>query len=158
MRFERRPKVEGYTWTARKEAAYLQRHKRVAKRIERDIPLFASQYVPEPDTDIDVEKARRERMAIEGDQAMRDLEAKHWRKARAAYFACPPDLRAKIAEEWKRWPGPARGAYFIYVVEKHNGDAERRRLHYAAENRVLVARIWQQLNAQENAQPGLPGI
>lgn len=154
MRFARRPKVEGYTWTARKEAAYLQRHKRVAKRIERDIPLFADQYAPEPETDIDVEKARRERMAIDGDQAMRDLEAKHWRKGRAAYFSCPPEMRARIAEEWNRWTGPANSGNFIYVLEKHSGEAERRRQHYAEQNRALVARIWQQVNAQT----GLPGI
>lgn len=154
MRFERRPKVEGYTWTARKEAAYLQRHKRVAKRIERDIPLFADQYAPEPDTDIDVEKARRERMAIKSDQTMRDLDAKHWRQGRAAYFACPPELRARIAEEWKRWSGPARSGYFIYVVEKHNGEADRRNREYAVRRLAIIERVQQQMNAQQ----GLPGL
>jgi hypothetical protein len=148
MRFERRPRAEGYTWTSRKEAAYLQRHKRVAKRIERDIPLFADQYAPEPETDIDAEKARREKMAINGDQSMRDLEARHWRKGRAAYFACSPEIRARISAEWNRWTGPLRGSYFIYVLEKHTGEAERRRLYFENERRVLVDRLHQELNAQ----------
>lgn len=148
MRFERRPRMTGYTWTRRKEAAYLQRHVRVARRIERDVPLFAEQFAPQPETDVDAERARRERRAIDGEQTMRNLDARHWRKGRAAYFACPPELRLQIAEEWNRWRGPLHATYFIYVVEKHNGEAERRRLYYEERRRALVERICCDLNAQ----------
>ena len=48
MRFDRRHRIEGDSWTARKEASYLNRHLREAKRIQRDIPLFADQFAPAP--------------------------------------------------------------------------------------------------------------
>lgn len=148
MRFQRSPRMTGYTWTRRKEAAYLQRHKRVAQRIERDVPLFADQFAPQPETDVEAEKGRRERRAVESERTMRELDAKHWRKGRAAYFACTPEIRAQIAEEWNRWRGPLRATYFIYVVEKHSGEAESRRLHYEQRRRELIKRIWNDLNAQ----------
>lgn len=148
MRFDRRRRLTGSTWTKRKEAAYLQRHKRVALRIERDVPLFADQYEPQPDTDVEAEKARRDRRATEGEQTMRNLDAKHWRKGRAAYFACEPEMRARITEEWNRWRGPLRATYFIYIVEKHNGEAERRRQYYDEQHRKLLERILPDLNSQ----------
>lgn len=148
MRFQRSPRLTGYTWTKRKEAAYLQRHKRVAQKIERDVPLFADQYAPQPETDVDAERAWRERRAFESEQTMRNLDAKHWRAGRAAYFACPPQIRAQIAEEWNRWRGPLRATYFIYVLEKHSGEAERRRLHYEEQHRALVARILKDMHSQ----------
>lgn len=152
MRFQRIPRIEGYQWTSRKETAYLQRHKRIAKRIERDIPLFAEQYAPQPETDVQAEKARRERMAIAGEQRMRDLEAKHWRQGRASYFACTAAIRAQIRDEWDRWRGPLKAGYFIYIVEKHSGEAERRRIYYENERRKLLERVFRDLNAQGDLQ------
>lgn len=141
MRFDRRRRVEGSTWTARKEAAFLQRHKRLEKRIERDYPLFTVEFAPAPETDVEAEKARRDRMALKGDQDMRDLCAKHWRSARAAYFACPPAVRAQITDEWRRWRGPAEAGYFRYVVEKHNGAAEEKAQQRRARDDEMRARI-----------------
>ncbi|MFM0386902.1 hypothetical protein [Paraburkholderia dipogonis] len=114
MRFDRRLRFEPLTWTARKEVAYLGRHKRAQAKIDREYPLFAHQFVPEPLNDVEVEKERRERMALAGEQRMRDLEAKHWREGRAAYFACEPAVRQQIIAEWTGWRGPARaGSSFI---------------------------------------------
>ncbi|WP_049097663.1 hypothetical protein [Burkholderia cepacia] len=148
MRFDRRRRLTGSTWSKRKETAFLQRHKRVAKRIERDVPLFADQFAPQPETDVEAEKARRNRCAIEGEQSMRDLDAKHWRKGRSAYFACVPELRARIIEEWNNWRGPLRATYFIYIVEKHNGEAERRRRYHDEQRRELIKRILPDPNSQ----------
>ena len=75
MRFDRQARIEGYVWTARKEASYLKRHEREAKRIQQDIPLFAEQFAPEPSLDVEDEKVRRDRMARRSEQTMRDLDA-----------------------------------------------------------------------------------
>jgi len=152
MRFDRQPQIEGYNWTARKEAMYLKRHEREAKRIERDIPLFADQFAPAPSLDVEDEKARRDRMARRSEQTMRNLDAKHWRKGRAAYFACAPEVRALIAEEWRNWRGPAKPGYFIYVVEKHNGEGAERSRRIAERE----AQIRERINAQLTAQGRLP--
>jgi hypothetical protein len=148
MRFDRRPRSESYNWTARKESAYLQRHKREAKRIERDIPLFADQYAPQPVNDVAEEKARRERMAAEGDQSMRDLQALQWRRARVQYFACSVEVRAIVTDAWRRWRGPAQPGYFVYVLEQHNGVAEQKARQRDAERAALHARIERDLSAQ----------
>jgi hypothetical protein len=148
MRFDRRPRVEGLTWTARKEAAYLRRHKRAQEKIDRAYPLFVHQFVPAPVNDVDAEKERRERMALAGDQRMRNLEAKHWSEGRAAYFACEPSVRGQIISEWTRWRGPARAGYFIYVVEKHSGAAEERERQYRDRVAKLRAQIEKQLDTE----------
>jgi hypothetical protein len=150
MRFDRTPRFEGLTWTARKEAAYLRRHKRAQDRIDRDFPLFAHQFAPAPIDDIDAEKERRQRLAMAGEQRMRDLNAKHWREARAAYFACAQVVRAQIVAEWTSWRGPAKATYFIYIVEKHNGAAEERARQYRVRNAGLRARIEKQLDAESS--------
>ena len=150
MRFDRTPRAEGLTWTARKEAAYLRRHKRAQDRIDRDYPLFAHQFSPPPMNDVDAEKERRERLALAGEQRMRDLYAKHWRDARAAYFACEPMVRERIIAEWTSWRGPARATYFIYVVEKHSGAADERDRRYRAGLAELRARIEKQLDAESS--------
>lgn len=150
MRFDRTPRVEGLTWTARKEAAYLRRHKRAQDRIDRDYPLFAHQFSPTRINDVEAEKERRERMALAGDQRMRDLYAKHWREARAAYFACEQTVREQIIAEWTGWRGPARAGYFIYVVEKHSGAADERARQYHARVAKLRAPIEKQLDAESS--------
>jgi hypothetical protein len=119
-------RYEDYIWTRRKELAFLNRHKRIAKKLERDCPLFADQLAPAPETDVEAEKARRVERARRSEQVMRDLDARQWRAARASYFACEPEIRARIMAEWGAWRGPAKPLYFIYVVEKHNGVGEER--------------------------------
>ncbi|MFM0608809.1 hypothetical protein PQR05_30190 [Paraburkholderia sediminicola] len=148
MRFDRRVRFEPLTWTARKEAAYLGRHKRAQAKIDREYPLFAHQFVPEPLNDVEVEKERRERMALAGEQRMRDLEAKHWREARAAYFACEQTVRQEIIAEWTGWRGPARAGYFIYIVEKHNGAADERARQYRTRVLELRTQIEKRLDAE----------
>ncbi|MDN7805742.1 hypothetical protein [Burkholderia gladioli] len=126
MRFDRKIRYEEYAWTRRKELAFLNRHKRAARKLERDCPLFADQLALAPETDVDAEKVRRLTRSRETEQVMRDLDARHWRSGRASYFACDLSIRAQIMAEWKNWRGPAKPNYFIYVVEKHNGVAEER--------------------------------
>ncbi|MGY6240159.1 hypothetical protein ACW910_22010 (plasmid) [Burkholderia ambifaria] len=126
MRFDRTVRYEAYIWTPRKEQAFLNRHKRVARKLERDCPLFADQLAPAPETDVEAEKALRIARARKGEQRMRDHDASVWRKGRASYFACDPEVRARIMAEWRVWPGPAKPLYFVYVVEKHNGVGEER--------------------------------
>jgi hypothetical protein len=154
MRFDRRPRLEGIEWTARKEAAFLSRHECVAKRLQRDIPLFADQHQPEPATqsDVEAERERRQRAAYASGKTMRDLDAKHWRQGRAAYFACAPEMRAAIREKWRAWRGPANAGCFIYVVEQINGDAERRWQQHLQRRRALIERIFR----SEFAQSALP--
>jgi hypothetical protein len=148
MRFDRRRRYDGYNWSARKETAYLQRHRREAKRIERDIPLFADQYAPQPTNDVDDEKARRERMAAESDRTMRDLSAKQLCCAYAQHFACSAEVRATVTDAWRRWRGPAEPGYFVYVLEQHNGVGEQKASRRDAERAALHARIERDLSAQ----------
>lgn len=152
MRFDRMRRAEPYNWTARKERAFPTRHTRVAKKIERDYPLFSDEFAPEPETDVEGERVRREQMTRRSDQRMRDLQAEHWRKGRAAYFACEPDVRARIEDEWLRWRGPAGPTYFIYVVEKHNGEAERRSARIAEREAEIRARVAEQIAAERATQ------
>jgi len=72
MRFDRAMRYEDYIWTRRKELAFLNRHKRVAPKLERDCPLFSDQLAPAPETDIEAEKALRIARARKGEQRMRD--------------------------------------------------------------------------------------
>jgi hypothetical protein len=61
-------------------------------------------------------------------------------------------MRQAIADEWRRWPGPARPVYFTYVIGKHNGVIEEKfRLHREREA-AMLARI----RARETAQCSLP--
>lgn len=84
MRFDRTIRYEDYIWTRRKELAFLNRHKRIAKKLERDCPLFADQLAPAPETDVDAEKALRIERARKSEQRMRDHDARVWRSGRAA--------------------------------------------------------------------------
>ncbi|MGG2041466.1 hypothetical protein [Burkholderia gladioli] len=148
MRFDRKVRFEEYAWTRRKELAFLNRHKRAARKLERDCPLFADQLAPAPETDVDAEKARRMQRAQENEQMMRDLDARHWRSGRASYFACCPEIRSRIMAEWKKWPGPAKATYFIYVVEKHNGVSEERSRRIREEEAARGERISAALPSQ----------
>ena len=152
MRFDREPRPEGYRWTARKEAMHLRREAREVAKIARDYPLFVGQFQPPPARPVDEERARRERQLRESDQRWRELMASQWRRVRREYFACTPDMRAAILEEWNRWRGPARPVYFIYVVEKHNGVLEEKSRVHREREAASLARI----RAKATAQAGLP--
>ncbi|MEM5314164.1 hypothetical protein [Paraburkholderia sp. JHI869] len=141
MRFDREPRAEGYNWTARKEALFLRREAREVEKIARDYPLFVGQFQPRPTLPVDDERRRRERMLLESDQRWRDLQARFWRQARSAYFACSPEMRAAILVEWNEWRGAARPLYFTYVVEKHNGVGEARSRRLREEDAAMLARI-----------------
>lgn len=150
MRFDRHPRFEGITWTERKRLAAERKPQRDRKRLEKAYPLFADQLpvataLPEAD-EIDL----RTRQAHKSEQAMRDLDAKHWRKGRSLYFACSPAMRAAIQAEWRAWRGPANARCFIYIVEKHNGDAEARSALCAARDAELRSKVLREI---EQATP-----
>jgi hypothetical protein len=95
-------------------------------------------------------QARRERLFQEAEQRMRDLYAQQWRCTRREYFACTPDQRARIKEEWERWRGPARPSAFSYVIEKHNGVGEEKSRAFRERERAMNARIDAMLSAQSS--------
>lgn len=152
MRFDREPRPEAYCWTARKQALYLRREAREAEKIARDYPLFVGEFQPRPTRPLDEERQRRERQLLESDQRWRDLMASQWRRVRCEFFACPPEMRSAIADEWGRWRGPARPMYFSYVVEKHNGVGEMKSRQHREREAASLARI----RARESAQEALP--
>ncbi|MCR4469855.1 MULTISPECIES: hypothetical protein [unclassified Burkholderia] len=148
MRFDRSVRYEDYIWTRRKELAFLNRHKRVAHKLERDYPLFADQLAPAAETDIDAEKALRIDRARKSEQRMRDLDASQWRAGRASYFACDRETRVRIMAEWRAWTGPAKPLYFIYVVEKHNGVGDERTRRMRARDAELREQLLPMSDAQ----------
>ena len=148
MRFDRTVRYEAYSWTPRKEQAFLNRHKRVARKLERDCPLFADQLTPAPETDVEAEKAQRIARARTGEQRMRDHDASVWRKGRASYFACDPAVRVRIMAEWRVWPGPANPLYFVYVVEKYNGVGDERMRRMREREAEIRAAALPMLNIQ----------
>lgn len=143
MRFERRPKAEGYVWTRRKLRAYLKRDERRRKKLDQDYPLLGAELLAGEALPVepDLERAARDAANRASDQRLRDLDARHWRHGRAMYFACDPVTRAAIRRAWKAWRGPAKATMLIYVVEQHNGVSEARRKRYAAEQAAFVAKI-----------------
>jgi hypothetical protein len=56
-------------------------------------------------------------------QDMRAYEARIWRYARAEYFACPPEIRAVIAEHWRQWTGDRGASYFYFLCVRRVIDA-----------------------------------
>jgi len=148
MRFDRTVRYEDYIWTRRKELAFLNRHKRVAQKLERDYPLFADQLAPAPETDVDAEKALRVDRARKSERRMRDLDASQWRAGRASYFACDPQTRVRLMAEWRAWAGPAKPQYFIYVVEKHNGVGDERTRRMRERDAELREQLLPVLEAQ----------
>lgn len=142
MRFARLECYDPITFTERKAAAFARRQRR-----ERDaLPLFADQ-VAAKQTDWETEQMRRQELARQCEKGMRDLEAKHWRQARADYFAMNAKQRAACISEWNAWKGPRKATSFAYVVSKHNGVYEARRERCLAELRAMNARIQARLQA-----------
>lgn len=139
MRFDRYPKVEGHCWTHRMEVLHLRRQERAIEKIAQAYPLFSDQIDLPPVRSVEEEKARRDRLLLASEQRTRDMFARHWRGARREYFACAPEVRARILEEWRKWTGPAKPVYLSYVIEKHNGVAEvKSRQHRERETAMLV--------------------
>lgn len=141
MRFDRTPKVEGLRWTPRMQALHLSRQNRARDRIERAYPLFSDQIEVALALSVDEERERRERLLYQSEQRMRDLYAQQWRRLRREYFACTPDVRARIMEAWKAWRGPARPVCFAYVIEQHNGVGEEKSRRYREREAAMIARI-----------------
>jgi hypothetical protein len=72
---------------------------------------------------------------------MRDLYAQQWRRLRREYFACTPDVRARITEAWKAWRGPANPVCFAYVIEQHNGVGGEKSRRHREREAAMIARI-----------------
>lgn len=87
-------------------------------------------------------------MLLKSDQQWRDLQARFWRQARSAYFACAPEMRAAILAEWNQWRGPAKPLHFTYVVEKHNGVGEERSRRMREQDAAMLARIRERETSQ----------
>ena len=150
MRFDRQARPEGFSWTSRRQALFLSREQRQREKLAQAYPLFSEQLELPPARTLDEEQARRERLFLEAEQRMRDLYAQQRRRTRREYFACTPDQRARIKEEWERWRGPARPSAFSYVIEKHNGVGEEKSRVFRERERALNARIDAMLSAQSS--------
>ncbi|MGY6163375.1 hypothetical protein [Paraburkholderia strydomiana] len=150
MRFDRQARPEGFSWTSRRQALFLSREQRQREKLAQAYPLFSEQLELPPARTLDEEQARRERLFLEAEQRMRDLYAQQWRRTRREYFACTPDQRARIKEEWERWRGSARPSAFSYVIEKHNGVGEEKSRVSRERERALNARIDAMLSAQSS--------
>lgn len=148
MRFTRQPRYQAYLWTKRKKAAHLKRDARAQARVERDYPLFAEEFKPAPSLSVEDEGVRRENLAKQSEQTMRDLDAKHWRAARRAYFACSEEVRAAIRLAWSAWTGPLNAGNLSYVVRKHNGELEQLALQMRQRDAAALERIYAQFSAQ----------
>lgn len=121
MRFTRFLRYNPIDFTPRREAAFARKQARERARY----PLFP-EHIAESQRTVADEIALRQLRGDNLERTMRALEAKHWRKGRSMYFAQPEAVRARIQEEWRAWRGPTTAGYFIYVVEKHTGESERR--------------------------------
>lgn len=154
MKFQRMQRYERVTWTQRKLQAYKQREQRQRRKIDKDYPLLGAELLaePMPAPDPDAELAARQAASAASEKSMRDLAAKHWRHGRAQYHACDADTREAIRRAWAAWRGPLTPSMWIYVVEQHNGEAERRRERARASDAVLR----EQIHAATASQGQLP--
>ena len=143
MKFRRQERYS-YHWTPAKEAAYLRKPQRVQNKLAARYPLIADQ-ITTPQSTLEAEKQRREEMSIKSEMNMRKFRANQWREARKLYFLCDTHTREIIKKAWQDGVYPADPTYLIYVIEKHNGDYQRRCDFYAEQDRILreeTARIY----------------
>lgn len=148
MRFKREPRYS-YHWTAAKEAAYLRKPQREENKLAARYPLIADQLTT-PQSSLEAEKQRREALNIQSEMNMRTFRANQWRSARKLYFACDINTRKIIKKAWQSGVYPADPTYLIYVIEKNNGDYQRRCSFYAEQDKIRreeTARIY---NDREN--------
>ncbi|MGF6851122.1 hypothetical protein [Paraburkholderia sp. CI3] len=141
MRFDRQPRAEGLRWTPRMEALHLSRQERAREKIDRAYPLFSDQIEAPQALSVVEERERRERLLYQTEQRMRDLFAQQWRSLRREYFACAPDVRARIMEVWEGWRGPANPVSLAYVIEQHNGVGEEKSRRHREREAAMIARI-----------------
>lgn len=145
MKFKRKIRYVAPGITARKAAAMVQKRKREAARY----PLFSDQIAEQqPPIDMEEEERIRHSMFLKSEQLMRDLHARQWRTARRKYFAATPEQREAIRNEWNRASYPLEAAYFCSVVDKYNGDMERRLAIAKAQNLEIARQVWEELNRQ----------
>ncbi|EAV5730412.1 hypothetical protein NMA32_003632 [Salmonella enterica] len=148
MKFRRQERYS-YHWTPAKEAAYLRKPQRVLNKLAERYPLIADQLTTSQSS-LESEKQRREELSNKSEMNMRNFRANQWRKARKLYFSCDQNTREIIKQAWQNGVYPADPTYLIYVIEKTNGDYQRRCNFYAEQDRIRreeTARIY---NAREN--------
>ncbi|MFM0756099.1 hypothetical protein [Paraburkholderia strydomiana] len=150
MRFDRQARPEGFSWTSRRQALFLSREQRQKEKLAHAYPLFSEQLELPPVRTLEEEQARRENLFQQAEQRMRDLYAQQWRRTRSEYFACTSEQRARIMQEWARWPGPAKPGAFSYVIEKHNGVGEEKSRVFRERERAMNTRIDAMLAAQSS--------
>lgn len=136
-------RYEPVTWTGRKLQAFMQREQRQRRKVDQDFPLLGAALLvePAPTPNPDAELAARRARSAATEKSMRDLTTKHWRKGRAQYQACDVQTQEAIRCAWAAWTGPANASMFIYVVEKHSGEAERRRQEIRARDAELRQQV-----------------
>ncbi|TCD12268.1 hypothetical protein E0D81_21785 [Lelliottia amnigena] len=143
MKFRRQERYS-YKWTPAKEAAYLRKPQRVQNELASRYPLIADQLTT-PQSSLETEKKRREELSIKSEMNMRDFRANQWRDARKLYFSCDQNTREIIKQAWQNGVYPADPTYLTYVIEKNNGDYQRRCNFYAERDRIRreeTARIY----------------
>ncbi|HBO5514600.1 TPA: hypothetical protein L4559_003494 [Pseudomonas aeruginosa] len=147
MRFDRCARYEGMNFTSRKESAFA----RKLQREQDSLPLFAAQIASEQ-RGWDEEKIRREAIYRGSVQSWRDLQAKHWRKLRSAYYAMDAETRVRCREYMLTWRGPCNPVNFIYIVEGFNGVREARNKDLRERDRLLREEIERKLDAEMQQQ------
>ncbi|HEP8970235.1 TPA: hypothetical protein VDU83_002573 [Pseudomonas aeruginosa] len=148
MLFKRYERHTPVNFTTRKEAAFARKQKR-----EQDsMPLFADQIAQEQ-AGWDDEKQRREERWIKSVQRMRDLQAKHWRRVRAAYYALDQATRTRCRDYMEQWRGGYTPTNMIYVIEGFSGAREEREKRLRDEDRQLRVQIQRQLDAEMQQSP-----
>lgn len=151
MKFARTERYEPLSFSTRKEAAFRKKLQR-----QRDaLPLFANLVAAEQ-PDWETEKERRQRNAASAEQNMRDLYARHWRSARAEYFALPATERAACRAEWNAWRGPLTGSNLSYIVSKYNGRRAAISERFREEQRTIRARLSAEARANQQLEIATP--
>ncbi|ELY2291466.1 hypothetical protein VET36_004546 [Salmonella enterica] len=148
MKFRRQERYS-YHWTPAKEAAYLRKPQRVLNKLAERYPLIADQLTT-PQSSLEAEKQRREELSNKSEMNMRNFRANQWRKARKLYFSCDQNTREIIKQAWQNGVYPADPIYLIYVIEKNNGNYQRRCNFYAEQDRIRREETAKIYNAREN--------
>jgi hypothetical protein len=146
MRFERQQRYAPRPLTDRQRAAYT---RKLAKEQAR-YPLFADHVAAEQRSLAD-EAKRRERHFAQSEFDRRQFLAGVWRRARAAYFAQPEEIRMRIRQKWRTWAGPCTATYFASMVDVESGEQARRLARVEAEFAPVRERIWRQVCAERSS-------
>lgn len=141
MKFQKRPAFEYRGFTQRKQAAFANRPERQRRSLEAKIPLFADQVDTSNKLSIEQEEELRLQRALNLNQSMRDLDAKHWRGARRMYFALTSELRAQVMQRWNAFTGPRTSTMLNYMVRQANGEYDRIHQRQREESRKMREQI-----------------